>query len=293
MATGGRAISHPVFWSSLIFVLGVAATLSVASQEKVFLEANPQFTPPQVSAVVPLAYFLGAVLALGIVLFLIPVSKLRWVIKILFAGLYAWGIFVATALTLPIIPAATITVVVSLVWYLWPRVWLQNLVMLFAMVSVGAVFGRLLSPWTVLIVLAALSVYDILSVQFGYMLWLVGKLSESDTLPAFVIPKQWSNWNLGLRSGDLKRLLQAPWGEREFSILGGGDIGFPLLLVASVFLNYRLVESLVVAASALLGLISAYAIQRFFLKGKPMPALPPICFTSAIGFLVVFFITRA
>jgi presenilin-like A22 family membrane protease len=256
----------------------------------VFLEANPQFTPPQVSAGVPLAYFLGVVLMLGIVLFLIPVSKLRWVMKILFAGLYAWGMFIAMVLSLHIILAAIIAVAVSLVWFLWPRVWLHNLVMLFALVSVGAVFGRLLSPWTVLILLAALSVYDILSVRFGYMLWLAGKLSEADTLPAFVIPKHWSNWNLGLRSGDLKRLLQAQWGERDFSILGGGDIGFPLVLVASVFLNYRLIESLIVAAAALLGLISAYAIQRFFLKGKPMPALPPICFMSAIGFLVVFFI---
>jgi presenilin-like A22 family membrane protease len=290
MATGKRPVLQPVFWSGLFFVLGVAATLYISSRVKVFLEANPQFTPPQVSAGVPLAYFLGAALVLGIVLFLIPVSKLRWVMKILFAGLYAWGMFVVLALSLHAILAAIIAVAVSLVWLLSPRVWLHNLVMLFALVSVGAVFGRMLSPWTVLILLAVLSVYDILSVHFGYMLWLAGKLSESDTLPAFVIPKHQSNWNLRLKGGGFKRLLQAPWGEREFSILGGGDIGFPLLLIASVFLNYRLVESLVVAAAALLGLISAYAIQRFFLKGKPMPALPPICLASLVGFLVVFFI---
>ena len=290
MATDKRLTLHPIFWSSLIFVLGAIATLYIASREKAFLEANPQFTPPQVSAGVPLVYFLGVVLVLGVVLFLIPVSKLRWVMKILFTALYAWGMFIVMALSLPIILAAILAVAVSMVWFLWPRVWLHNLVLLFALVSVGAVFGQLLSPWTVLILLAVLSVYDILSVRFGYMLWLAGKLAESETLPAFVIPKHRSNWNLGLKGGDFKRLLQAQWGEREFSILGGGDIGFPLLLVASVFLNYRLAESLIVAAFALLGLIAAYAIQRFFLKGKPMPALPPISSAALIGFLVVFFI---
>jgi presenilin-like A22 family membrane protease len=45
--------------------------------------------------------------------------------------------------------------------------------------------------------------------------------------------------------------------------------------------------SLIVAGFSLVGLIGAYVIQRRFLKGKPMPALPPIAFTSLIGWLLV------
>jgi len=79
-------------------------------------------------------------------------------------------------------------------------------------------------------------------------------------------------------------------GEREFSILGGGDIGFPLLLVVSVFFAYGFISSVIVAVFSLFGLIAAYWIQLVFLKGKPMPALPPIFFVSLIGFLIAFLI---
>ena len=60
--------------------------------------------------------------------------------------------------------------------------------MIFAMVSVGAVFGRMISPWTAMILLLALAVDDLFAVRFGYMLWLSKKLSESNTLPAFFSP---------------------------------------------------------------------------------------------------------
>jgi len=61
------------------------------------------------------------------------------------------------------------------------------------------------------------------------------------------------------------------------------------MLVVSVFFAYGFASCVIVAAFSLLGLISAYLIQLFFLKGKPMPALPPITFVSLIGFLIVYF----
>ena len=78
--------------------------------------------------------------------------------------------------------------------------------------------------------------------------------------------------------------------ERWFSILGGGDIGLPLLLVVSVFFTYGVTSSLILSAFSLLGLIAVYWIQAVFLKGKPMAALPPITFACLVGFLIVYFI---
>ena len=174
-------------------------------------------------------------------------------------------------------------------WYLKPKVWLHNSLMIFALASAGALFGILLSPWTAVSFMIVISVYDIISVRFGYMLWMVNKLAESETLPAFVIPRRISIWNLNLKEAGLKRLLEDESAEREFSILGGGDIGFPLLLVASVFFVYGFTSSIIVAAFSLLGLMSTFLIHLFLLKGKPMPALPPIAFASLIGFLIVYF----
>jgi presenilin-like A22 family membrane protease len=129
-----------------------------------------------------------------------------------------------------------------------------------------------------------ISVYDVLAVRFGYMMWMVKRLSVSDTLPAFVIPKSMAGWNLDLRRAELFE--DRP--EREFSILGGGDVGFPLLLTVSVFFAYGFTRALVVAGFALLGLAAAYGVQRVLLKGRPTPALPPIAVLSGIGLLIVY-----
>jgi hypothetical protein len=54
--------------------------------------------------------------------------------------------------------------------------------------------------------------------------------------------------------------------------------------------TYGLVDSVIIAAFSLVGLVSAYIIQRVFLKGKPMPAMPPISLFSLIGLLIVHFL---
>jgi len=288
-----RLSSNPVLWSSLLFIAGVAITLCVAYRAMDFLEANPQITLPQVSPELPLVYFFGAVIVLSVILLLIPVSKLKLVLRILFVILYSWGIFIVLALSLPapfFLLAVFISVTGGLAWFFSPRLWLHNLVMILALISIGSVFGLLFTPGTILILLLAISIYDVLAVRFGYMVWMVKKLSESDILPAFIIPKAPSYINLTLRGGGFRKSMEGESADRKFSILGGGDIGFPLVLIVSVLSAYGFISSLIVAAFSLAGLISAYGIQRFFLKGKPVPALPPISFVSLIGFLIVYFI---
>ncbi len=85
-----------------------------------------------------------------------------------------------------------------------------------------------------------ISIYDILAVRFGYMMWLVKKLAQSEVLPAFIIPRQISKWNVDLRRA---KVIEGKPAQREFSILGGGDIAFPLLLIASIFSVYGFYNS--------------------------------------------------
>jgi presenilin-like A22 family membrane protease len=279
--------NNPVLWSCLIYGLGVALAYFVAYQAINILEANNIVLPQEESPGLPLAYFFSAVVLLGVVLFLIPISRLRLLMAILFVALYSWGVFIVLAVLLPFYPALAIAAGIGLFWYFRPRVWLHNLVMILALVSVGAVFGLMLSPWAIVIMLAAISVYDIVAVRSGYMMWMARRLSESNTLPAFLLPRSLSNWNLSLHGEGFKHSIQGEAGEREFSLLGGGDIGFPLMLTVSVLSAYGFAGSLIVSASSLAGLVAAFLIQRRFLKGKAMPALPPIFVASLIGFLIV------
>ena len=284
----------PLLWGSFSFIIGAALASYIASRELQFLYANPDVAAdlPRVSPQFPVIYFFSAVLVIGVVLFLIPVSKLKWVFRTLFVFLYAWGVFVVLTFTFQsqIIIIAVFSAAAGIAWFLRPSVWLQNILMLLALVGVGSVFGVLLTPWPIMVFLLIVAVYDFLAVRFGYMMWMANKLSKSDSLPAFIIPKTKSNWNHNLKANSSQTIIEGNSSEREYSILGGGDIGFPLILMVSVYANFGFGSSMIVAAFSLMGLIGAFVIQSLFLKGKPMPALPPISVASLIGLLIVRFV---
>ena len=315
MTTKKRARLSPVYWSILIFIVAQALTFLVISRENEFLQVNNIYippVPPEAVVILPqpvqpappgetqapavgslgpiLLYFAAVITILGIILFVVPVSALRFLLRILFAFLFTWGMFITLIFWVPATAAIIIAVAVAVTWVVFPRVWLHDSVMILSMVSLAAVFGRLITPWTAMILILALAVYDFLAVRFGYMLWMTQKLSESSTLPAFVIPRNAGEWGDSLRKPAFTRLVEEKPGEREYSILGGGDIGFPLLLVSSTYFGYGFGSALLVSVFSLFGLIGAYWIQAAFLKGKPVPALPPIAVLALIALLIVRYV---
>jgi presenilin-like A22 family membrane protease len=282
-----RSKLDPVLWSCLMLALGFFFLFTYLQPKLAqYIETN-RIPLVEISVLPILIYFFAAVVVLGVVLFLIPVRYLKYVLRVIFGVLYAWGIVIICGLVLPGWPSIAIGAVVAIIWLIFPLVWLQNILLLLTLTSVGAVFGVLVSPWTVTWILVAISVYDVAAVRFGYMMWMARKLSESDTLPAFIIPRQMRLWNLNLRGSAVKKIFDEESSERDFSLLGGGDLGFPLIFTASVYAAFDFQGALVVATACLLGLILAYVLQIWMLKGKPLPALPPISFAAIIGFLIV------
>jgi presenilin-like A22 family membrane protease len=284
-----KARLSPFFWSGLTIIAGLALALYVASLQKQFVEVN-EIVSPDVSLGPGIAYFFGVVAVMALVLFIIPLSKLRLVFQLLFTLMFAWGVFILVALALPLAAAYPIAIIVAIAWLLWARVWLHNLVLIITLASAGSVFGFLFSPWTFVIFMMVIAVYDVVAVRFGFMVWMVDRLSQTVTLPAFIYPKKIRDWALSLKTVRVDELAEKPSTEREYSILGGGDIGFPLMLTVSVYFASGLNEAILVGAFALVGLMSAFLIQMVWLKGKPMPALPPITFFSFAGFLIATYL---
>jgi presenilin-like A22 family membrane protease len=279
-----KTIVQPFVGSALILIISQVLVFSLAFQEKHFLESQ-EITPPEVSAGFPLIYFFVAVAVIGVGLFVVPRLALKVVLKAVFCLLFCWGVFVALGFSLPWPVALAIAVVAALLWLFIPKIWLHDLLLLVALASVGTVFGVFLAPWTAILFLLVLSVYDILAVRFGYMMWMLKSLSVSDTPPAFIIPGTIPAWNMDVRES---RIFDEE-SERDFSVLGGGDIGFPLILIVSVFFAHGFTRALVVGGFSLLGLAAAYWVQSKLLKGRPTPALPPITLLCIIGYLIVYF----
>jgi len=266
-------------------VLALALTFYVALREKEFLEET-QIVSPDISLGPAIAYFFGVVVLLGLVLFIIPLDKLRLVFRGLFTLMFAWGVFIVIALILPPAMAYPLAIIAGITWLFWARIWLHNLLLLITLSGAGSVFGVLFSPLTFMIFMLVIAVYDIVAVRFGFMVWMTDKLSESTTLPAFIFPKQIRDWKWGLQNVRVRDLKNKEPDKREYTILGGGDIGFPLMLAVSVFFEAGLTKAVLVGVFALMGLMGAFLIQLLWLKGKPMPALPPIAFFSLIGLLI-------
>ncbi len=268
----------------------LALTLYVAVRERLFFTEN-EIISPDVSLAPVTLYFFGVVAVMAIVLFFIPLKWLKYFFKILFALMFAWGVFWLVFIRLPAPTAVdyALAAAAGLAWLFWARIWLHDLLLLIALAGAGSVFGFLFSPWTFMIFMLIIAVYDLLAVRFGFMVWMADRLSETASLPAFIFPKKLKDWKYSLdmvRFGELKEKASE---EREYAVLGGGDIGFPLMLSVAVFFEFDLSGAVIVGAFALAGLIGAFLIQMFWLKGKPMPALPPIAFLSLAGFLIAMY----
>src|SRR3972149_710872 len=196
----------PILWSSLVMVSALALTLFIAVRQKSFVETNQIISPDVPLAPVTL-YFFGVVAVMAVVLFLIPLKWLKYVFKTLFALMFAWGAFVVAGLNAPPMVAYALGAVAGFAWLFWARIWLHDLLLLVALAGAGSVFGFLFSPWTFMIFMLIIAVYDFLAVRFGFMVWMADRLSETTSLPAFIFPKQMKDWKLKLemvRFGELK-----------------------------------------------------------------------------------------
>jgi presenilin-like A22 family membrane protease len=305
-----RTRLNPVFWALLLFVVAQVLILLVATRIDPFLEENNIYVPSQPDGVdiiiwpgdvtlpsgdvidVPaqsslgpaLIYFLVAAAVIAIVLSIIPLKALKQFLRFVFALLFAWGAFIATVFYVPLWLSIVIASTVGIIWFFVPLVWFHNLALILSLASLGAVFGRFITPWTAMILILVIAVYDYLAVRFGFMVWMADRLSQLNALPALVVPRHQSEWNTNLQRGG--RIVEADPAVREYSVLGGGDIAFPGLLTASIYFSSGLAPALAIAGFGLLGLVATYIIQAKFLKGRPMPALPPIATFLLAGLLI-------
>ena len=313
MKSGMAGKQHPVVFAILLFVAAQVITIAIASQEISFLQTNNIYMPtqpeqpvsvwpgpatspsgevthtPAYSSLGPIViYFFAVTAGVAILLTRIPMSALGLALRILFAFLFGWGAFIACVFWMPMAAAIGIAAGVAVLWFMFPRIWFHNLAMLLPLGSMGAVFGHFINPWTAMAIMGALAIYDFLAVRFGFMLWMTGRLSKAGVIPAFVIPKNTSQWGASLHQGTIARVVEQKPAERSYSLLGGGDIAFPCLLTASVYFARDLTAASIIAAFTLGGLMLAYLFQFVFFKGKAVPALPPIAAMALAGLFIIY-----
>jgi len=278
------ALPHPwkifaleSFLFSLTLGLGIATAFKINK-----ILTIERITPPQISPLKFITYFLGVTL---FIFFLSYVLKLKKEKGLIFKTLFILAIFSGSitlfSAWLPDETSFVLIIILLFWWVKWPSIFIQDLLVVFGIAGAGSFLGLALDPLVVVLLLIIFSIYDWIAVfKTKHMIKMAREMIESRAVLALVVPPDISSFKEGFKE-------IRPGG--KFLILGGGDIVFPLLFVASL-VPFGVLKSLIVAFFSLLGLLASFL---FFISQKrrqPIPALPPIAFFSIIGYLITLFI---
>jgi presenilin-like A22 family membrane protease len=135
--------------------------------------------------------------------------------------------------------------------------------------------GLSITPLVALVLLAGLSVYDIVSVyRTRHMVALANRMIASGSVFGFLVPARLSGF-LMRRSDALNA--------RSVMVLGSGDIGLPLVLATSA-LSQSIGAAILVAVFALVGVMLMHWLFVHQDRPRPMAALPPIAMAAILGY---------
>lgn len=232
----------------------------------------------QINALDFIFYFL-----IGTILMIVLSSKSR-ISGLIMNVLFIFTLFLGSNLFLSLFvnpsSAFYFSVALIIVRFVFPSIFLHNVLFLISIVSFSSVISLELSPIVIVILLALFAVYDIVSVYWTkHMVKMAKAMIERHLIFGFIIPEKikYNFW----------RVKEArPGKDSGVIFLGGGDIGLPLFLVANVSFA-GIFQGVVVAVFAILGMILSYYLFVSQKLRKPMPALPPISMMTIIGYFLV------
>lgn len=165
--------------------------------------------------------------------------------------------------------------------FIFPSIFLHNFLFLLSVASFSSVLALQMTPIVIVILLAVLSAYDIVSVYLtGHMVKMAKTMIKRHLIFGFIIPEKikYNFWGV-----------QKAKPGQGVVFLGGGDVGLPIFLVANIAVS-NLTGGIIIALFAVLGMILSYYLFVSQKLKKPMPALPPIAMMTIVGYLLTMVI---
>ncbi len=266
-----------LFFFAATLLLGVFVTLRIENIFQITEAANGYSDSFSSTAFV--AYFLLA----SFIMYMISKSERFKKGRILFFRFaFYFSVFLGAMITLSTvfyeIFAMLIIIILLIFWSKRPIIALHNLLITLSISGIGAVMGRMFEPLIIAGLLTLFSIYDFIAVyKTKHMVKMATEMIKTKAIMGLVIPFSFSDL-----SDDLEKKKK-----KEFMVLGGGDLAFPLFLISSITLTYGLFEGVVMVVFACLGLLSSFLLFVTQKEKKPIPALPPIALLSLIGYLVI------
>jgi presenilin-like A22 family membrane protease len=246
---------------------------------------------PPIEEGVSFWYIFGAILiGTGILLLIIKFRKI---------GLWKFWYFLSVFVTLTVALAAFVNQLWAVVLALLagffkifrPRIWIHNITELFIYGGLAAIFVPIMNVFSAVMLLVLISIYDIYAVWHSkHMVKLAKFTTGSNVFAGLSIPYE-------KKTGKIKKVASKKLGVKtekvKNAILGGGDIGFPLLFAGVILKTLVVTDTfwIAFAKSLIIPLVTSVALYILFIKGeknKFYPAMPFLTAGVLVGYAIVF-----
>ena len=158
-----------------------------------------------------------------------------------------------------------------------PRVFMHDIAVIVGIAGVAALLGLSVTPLVAAVLLAGLSVYDIISVyRTRHMVALAEHMLASGAVFGFLVPSTLKGFLMPRREA---------LDTRSVMMLGSGDIGLPLVLAASA-VSQSIAAAALTAVFALIGVSLMHWLFAHQERPAPMAALPPIAVSAILGYFI-------
>ena len=200
--------------------------------------------------------------------------------------------------------AFLISLALSLFKIFKPNVYLHNLTELFVYGGLAAIFVPIMNLYSVILVLLLISVYDVWAVfKSKHMAIMANFQTETNLFAGLLIPysnnKLTKFHNKALKTQKPSIIKINTLGKKNSvivpkqastvknAVLGGGDIGFPLMFAGVVMKSFGLYKTLLLPVFVTIGLLFLLLYSK---EDKFYPAMPVLTLASFIGYGIILLI---
>jgi presenilin-like A22 family membrane protease len=233
----------------------------------------------------------------GLLLLLIRYKAEKLIQAVILISIFFTFVYIFTGITYMFLgegfSALAITLAASIlatmVLYLYPEWYILDTLGLLIAAGAASIFGISLEWQPVVLLLAALAVYDAISVyRTKHMLTLAEGVVNLKSPILFIVPKK---KDYSYRRDGIESVGE---GERSAFLIGMGDLIMPSILVVSANVYVANTTALPISVPALGAMIGSVAglifLLSYVIKGKPQAGLPPINGGAIIGFFIGYLI---
>ncbi|MFH1408470.1 MAG: presenilin family intramembrane aspartyl protease [Nanoarchaeota archaeon] len=262
-----------------LFILDAYIDESASSEAGELVFESPPFNIERPELEKSTAYlFIVAAIGIGtLLIFLLMKFKQARLWKVWYFLSIAVTLTVAFAALMPDILALILAVVLGLMKVLRPNFYSHNLSELFIYAGLAAIFVPLMNIFSVVMLLIIISAYDMYAVwKSKHMVKLAKFQSSTNIFAGLFIPYDKKGIKASAPGGEGKKV--------QTAILGGGDIGFPLLFTGVIMMEFGW-------SALIISFTTAFSLLWLLWKGKRdtfYPAMPYLSAGCFIGFGAVW-----